>query len=106
MFIADSDLNHKVLFSEMLAAKNIGDKVNILEMLREGLTRKIKKKVLPESQIFLDILGKNLVVFNKFSRFISEKINSFYQNMFQLMCEKKNPLKFHTPPKSKNNFYS
>ena len=34
MFIADSDLNHKVLFSEMLAAKNIGDKVNILEILR------------------------------------------------------------------------
>ena len=39
---------------------------------------------LPESQNFLDILGKNLVIFYKFSRFISEKINSFYQNMFQL----------------------
>ena len=36
---------------------------------------------LPESQNFLDILGKNLVIFYKFSRFISEKINSFYQNM-------------------------
>ena len=45
---------------------------------------------LPESQNFADILGKNLVIFYKFSRFISEKINSFYQNMFQLMCEKKN----------------
>ena len=50
---------------------------------------------LPESQIFLDILGKNLVIFYKFSAFISEKINSFDQNMFQLMCEKK-ILKFHT----------
>ena len=37
----------------------------------------------------LDILCKNLVNFYKFSRFISEKINSFYQNMFQLMCKKK-----------------
>ena len=36
----------------------------------------------------LDILCKNLVNFYKFSRFISEKINSFYQNMFQLMFEK------------------
>ena len=44
---------------------------------------------IPESKNFLDILGKNLVIFYKFSRFISEKINSFYQNMFQLMCEKK-----------------
>ena len=44
---------------------------------------------LPESQTFLDILGKNLVIFYKFFRFLSEKINSFYQNMFQLMCEKK-----------------
>ena len=44
----------------------------------------------------LDILCKNLVNFYKFSRFISEKINSFYQNMFQLMFEKKNFLKFHT----------
>ena len=35
---------------------------------------------LPESQNFWDILGKNLVIFYKFSRFISEKINSFYQN--------------------------
>ena len=43
---------------------------------------------LPESQNFLDILGKNLVIFYKFSRFISEKIHSFYQNMSQLMCEK------------------
>ena len=43
----------------------------------------------PESQNFLDILGKNLVIFYKFFRFLSEKINSFYQNMFQLMCEKK-----------------
>ena len=43
----------------------------------------------PESQYFWHILGKNLVIFYKFSRFISEKINSFYQNMFQLMCEKK-----------------
>ena len=51
---------------------------------------------LPESQNFLDILGKNLVIFYKFSRFMSEKINSFYQNMFQLMCEKKNLIKFHT----------
>ena len=49
---------------------------------------------LPESKNFLDILGKNLVIFYKFSRFISEKINSFYQNMFQLMCEKKNFLSF------------
>ena len=32
MFIADSDLNHKVLFSEMLAAKNIGDKVNYITL--------------------------------------------------------------------------
>ena len=38
----------------------------------------------------LDILCKNLVNFYKFSRFISEKINSFYQNMFQLMFEKNN----------------
>ena len=30
---------------------------------------------LPESQIFLDILGKNLVIFNKFSRFQNEKNN-------------------------------
>ena len=45
---------------------------------------------LPESQNFLDILGKNLVIFYKFSRFISEKINSFYQNMYRLMCKKKN----------------
>ena len=44
---------------------------------------------LPESQNFWDIIGKNLVIFHKFSRFISEKINSFNQNMFQLMCEKK-----------------
>ena len=51
---------------------------------------------LPESQNFLDILGKNLVIFYKFSRFISEKINSFYQNTFQLMCEKNYFLKFHT----------
>ena len=51
---------------------------------------------LPESQIFLDILGINIVIFYKFSRLISEKMNSFYQNMFQLMCEKKNFLKFHT----------
>ena len=43
---------------------------------------------LTESQNFLDILGKNLVIFYKFSRFISEKIDSLYQNMFQLMCEK------------------
>ena len=42
-----------------------------------------------KSNFFFDILGKNLVIFYKFSRFISEKINSFYQNMFQLMCEKK-----------------
>ena len=44
---------------------------------------------LPESQNFSDKLGKNLVIFRKFSRFISEKTNSLYQNMFQLMCEKK-----------------
>ena len=44
---------------------------------------------MPESQNFLDIVRKNLVIFYKFSRFISEKIHSFYQNMFQLMCEKK-----------------
>ena len=44
---------------------------------------------LPESKTFLDILGKNLVIFYKFFRFLSEKINFFYQNMFQLMCEKK-----------------
>ena len=50
---------------------------------------------LPESQNFLDILGKNLVIFYKFPRFISEKINSFYQNMYRLMCKKK-ILKFHT----------
>ena len=43
----------------------------------------------------LDILCKNLVNFYKFSRFISEKINSFYQNMFQLMFEKNNFNKFH-----------
>ena len=64
--------------------------------LREGLTRKKKKweishffycggegTPLPESQNFLDIIGKNLVVFYKFSRCISEKINSFDQNVFQ-----------------------
>ena len=51
---------------------------------------------LPESQNFWDILKKNLVIFYKFSRFISEKINSFYQNMFQLMCKKKKLVKFHT----------
>ena len=51
---------------------------------------------LPESQNFWDIIGKNLVIFHKFSRFISEKKNSFYQNMFQLMCEKKKLVKFHT----------
>ena len=45
---------------------------------------------------FLDILGKNLVIFYNYSRFISEKINYCYQNMFQLMFEKKNFLKFHT----------
>ena len=50
---------------------------------------------LPESQNFWDILGKNLVIFCKFSIFISEKINSFYQNMFQLMFEKNNFNKFH-----------
>ena len=50
---------------------------------------------LPESQKYLDILGKNLVIFYKFFRFISEKLHFFYQNMFQLMCEKK-ILKFHT----------
>ena len=44
---------------------------------------------LPESQKLFDILGKNLVIFYKFFRFIREKIHSFYQNMFQLMCEKK-----------------
>ena len=44
---------------------------------------------LPGSQNFWDILKKNLVIFYKFSRFISEKMNSFYQNMFQLMCKKK-----------------
>ena len=44
---------------------------------------------LPESLNSWDILGKHLVIFYKFSRFISEKINSFYQNIFQLMCEKK-----------------
>ena len=49
---------------------------------------------LPESQNFWDIIGKNLVIFHKFSRFISEKKNSFYQNMFQLMCEKKKLLSF------------
>ena len=57
-------------------------KENFLSMGGEGTP-------LPESQKFLDILGKNLVIFYKFSRFISEKIHSFYQNMFQLMCEKK-----------------
>ena len=49
---------------------------------------------LPESQNFWDILGKNLVIFYKFSRFISEKINPCYQNVFQLMCEKKNFIGF------------
>ena len=43
----------------------------------------------------LDILCKNLVNFYKFSRFISEKINSFYQNMFQLIFEKKKFLTLH-----------
>ena len=52
---------------------------------------------LSESQIFFDILGKNHVFYYKFkfSRVISKKINSFYQNMFQLLCEKK-ILKIHT----------
>ena len=49
---------------------------------------------LPESQNFWDIIGKNLVIFHKFSRFISKKINPCYQNMFQLMCEKKNFIGF------------
>ena len=51
---------------------------------------------IPENLNFLDILGKNLVIFYNFSRFMSEKIDSFYQNMFQLMCEKNNFFKFHT----------
>ena len=56
---------------------------NFFSMVGEGTP-------LPESLKFLDILGENLVIFYKFSRFISEKIHSFYQKIFQLMCEKKN----------------
>ena len=41
-------------------------------------------------KIFWTYLGKNLLIC-KFSRFISEK----KQNVFQLMCEKNNFLKFH-----------
>ena len=48
-----------------------------------------KGRVRDESRNFLDKFGKHLEIFYKFSRFMSEKINSFYQNMFQLMCEKK-----------------
>ena len=40
--------------------------------------------------IFLDILGKNHVIFYQFSRFISVKKDSFYENMLELICEKKN----------------
>ena len=64
-------------------------KENFFSMWGEGTP-------LPESQKILNILGKKLVIFYKFFRFISEKINSFYQNVFQLMCEKKNFHKCHT----------
>ena len=45
---------------------------------------------LPESQIFLDILGKNLVIFYKLSRFISEKILFFTKICFSYSVWKKN----------------
>ena len=54
-----------------------------------GTVMSIEGTPLPESQNFLDIQGKNFVIFYKFSRFISEIIKSFYQNIFQLMFKKK-----------------
>ena len=52
---------------------------------------------LPESQIFLDILGKNLVIFYNFSRFIYKWKNKFLSPKYvSVMYEKKKFLKFQT----------
>ena len=48
---------------------------------------------LPESPKILDMLGKNL---EKVFRIYKGKKSSFHQNVFQLMCEKKKFLTFHT----------
>ena len=48
-------------------------------------------KLLPESQKFLDILGKNLEIFYKFSRFVSEKKFFLPKNL----SVKKKFLNFH-----------
>ena len=67
---------------------------NSMQLVKDK--NQIKQMVTQRSLNFLTILGKNLVIFYKFSTFISEKIDSFYQNMFHVMCEKNNFLKFHT----------
>ena len=78
--------NQPLKSSSKIKHKNQESKSSVKYKNQNQASKSSAKTPLPESQNFLDKFGKNLVILYKFSRFVSEKINSFYP---------KKILKFH-----------